>query len=182
MRRTNKTLRQGVCTAYIGHRRLPSLPEEQRHKVTSRSDLRSPGKISRLSEFPHSRWEFSQKRREGEKTRGKAVFPGTGLFLYFPGSLLYFELYIEINGKYKVTWGQQSWPLIETMLFFFIPSDIQSSQVIYIIFWPRGLLTFYDLFWWWLVNQKTYWRHQIKLHPYKAEVQWALIKKRIYLA
>ena len=113
MRRTNKTLRQGVCTTYIGHRRLPSLPEEQRHKVTSRSDLRSPGKISRLSEFPHSRWEFSQKRREGEKTRGKAVFPGTGLFLYFPGSLLYFELYIEINGKYKVTWGQQSWPLLK---------------------------------------------------------------------
>ena len=145
MRRTNKTLRQGVCTAYIGHRRLPSLPEEQRHKVTSRSDLRSPGKISRLGEPPCSTWEFSQKRREWEKTtRGKPVFSGPGPFLYFPGPLLYFELYIEINGKYKVTWGQQSWPLIETMLSFFIPSNIQSSQVIYIIFWPRGLLTFYD--------------------------------------
>ena len=114
MRKTNKTLRQGVCTTYIGHRCLPSLPEEQRHKVPPGSDLRSPGKISRLSEPPHSRWEFSQKRREQEKmTRGKPVFPGTGLFLYFPGSLLYFKSYIEINGKYKVTRGQQSWPLLK---------------------------------------------------------------------
>ena len=113
MRRTNKTLRQGVCTTYIGHRHLPGLPEEWRHEVTPRSDLGSPGKISRLGEFPHSRWESSQKRRERKKTWGKAVFPGTGLFLYFPGPLLYFELYIEINGKYKVTQGQLSWALLK---------------------------------------------------------------------
>ena len=29
-----------------------------------RSDLRSPGKISRLGEHPRSRWEFSQKGKE----------------------------------------------------------------------------------------------------------------------
>ena len=64
------------------------------------SDLRNPGKISRLGEPPCSRWEFSQKRREREKTtQGKPVFPETGPFLYFPGLLLYFELYIEINTK-----------------------------------------------------------------------------------
>ena len=32
-----------------------------------RSDLRSPGKISRLGEYPHSRWEFSQKNGEQER-------------------------------------------------------------------------------------------------------------------
>ena len=114
MRRTNKTLRQGVCTTYIGHRYLPGLPEEWRHKVPPRSDLRSPGKISRPSKPPRSRWEFSQKRRDWEKmTQGKPVFLGTALFLYFPGPLLYFKSYIEINGKYKVTRGQQSWPLLK---------------------------------------------------------------------
>ena len=33
MRKTNKTPRQGVCTTYIGHRRLPGLPKEWGHKV-----------------------------------------------------------------------------------------------------------------------------------------------------
>ena len=57
------------------------------------SYLRSPGKISRLGDLPWSRWEFSQKRREREKTtRGKPVFPGIGPFLYFPGPLLYVEI------------------------------------------------------------------------------------------
>ena len=160
-RKTNKTLRQGVCTAYVGHGRLPGLLKEWRHKVPPRSDLRSPGKISRPSKPPRSRWEFSQKRRDWEKmTQGKPVFPGTGLFLYFPGPLLYFKSYIEINGKYShVGWAVLT--LIETTLSFCILSDIQSSQVIYIIFWPRGLLTFYDPFWWWLVDQKTYFLQYI---------------------
>ena len=144
MRKTNKTPRQGVCTTYVGHRLLPGLPEEWRHQVPPCSDLRSPGKISGPGEPPRSKWEFSQKRRERERTtRGKPVFPGTGLFLYFPGPLLYFKPYIEINGKYShVGWAVLT--LIETTLSFCILSDIQSSQVIYIIFWPRGPLTFYD--------------------------------------
>ena len=47
---------------------------------------------------------------EGERKNDmrRPVFPGTDPFLYFPGLLLYFELYIEINGEYKVTRGQQS--------------------------------------------------------------------------
>ena len=49
--------------------------------------------------------------RERESTRGKPVFPGTGLFLYFPGPLLYFELYIEINVRNRVTQGQLLRPL-----------------------------------------------------------------------
>ena len=76
---------------------------------------------------------------EGERKNDmrRPVFPGTDPFLYFPGSLLYFELYIEISGKYSHV-GSAVLTLIETTLFFCIPSDIQSSQVIYIIFWPGG--------------------------------------------
>ena len=109
--RTNKTLRQGICTTYVGHRHLPGLLKEWRHKVLPRSDLRSPGKISRLSEPPHSRWELAWKGEKEKKTWGKPVFPGTGPSLYFSGKLLYFKLYVEINGKYKVMQGQQTWPL-----------------------------------------------------------------------
>ena len=43
--------------------------------------------------------------------------------------------------------------LIETRLSFCIPSHIQKSQLIYIIFWPRGLLTFLLLSSWIIVYQ-----------------------------
>ena len=45
--------------------------------------------------------------RKKKKTQGKPDFQETGLFLYFPGPLVYFLLYIEISGKYKVMQGQQ---------------------------------------------------------------------------
>ena len=107
MWKTNKTPRQGV----LHHLRRPQAsscsPKGEETQKPPRSDLRSPGKISRLGEHPCSRWEFSQKRREREKTtRGKPVFPGTGPFLYFPGPLLYFYLYIQKNVRNRVTQGQ----------------------------------------------------------------------------
>ena len=39
-----------------------------------------------------------QPEKEKKMTWGKPVFPGTGPTLYFSGELLYFKLYIEING------------------------------------------------------------------------------------
>ena len=72
------------------------------------SDLRNAGKISRPGKPPHSRGEFSQEKRARKNDTGKPALPVTGPILYFPGPLLYFKSYIEINGKYKVTWGQQS--------------------------------------------------------------------------
>ena len=48
--------------------------------------------------------EENEKRPHG----GNQSFQELVLFLYFPGPLLYFLLYIEINGRYKVMWGQQS--------------------------------------------------------------------------
>ena len=58
--------------------------------------LRSQGKISRLGEYPHSRWEFSQKGKE-RTTWGNQSFQKLIRFLYFSGSLIYFLLYIGMN-------------------------------------------------------------------------------------
>ena len=46
------------------------------------SDLRSPGKISRLGEYARSRWEFSQKGKE-RMTRGNQSFQKLIHFLHF---------------------------------------------------------------------------------------------------
>ena len=56
------------------------------------SDLRSPGKISRLGEYPHSRWEFNQKNGEQERSdMGESVFPETD-----PISLFFRFAYIHL--------------------------------------------------------------------------------------
>ena len=39
-------------------------PEGEEALRPPRSDLRSPRKISRLGEYPRTRWEFSQKGKE----------------------------------------------------------------------------------------------------------------------
>ena len=46
--------------------------------------------------------EENEKRPHG----GNQSFQELVLFLYFPGPLLYFELYIEINVRNRVTQGQ----------------------------------------------------------------------------
>ena len=53
-------------------------PEGEEAMRPPQSDLRSPGKISRLGEYPRSRWEFSQENREQERNdMGESVFPKT---------------------------------------------------------------------------------------------------------
>ena len=47
-----------------------------------------------------------QPENERKNDMRRPVFPGTDLFLYFSGPLIYFLLHIEM--KYKVTWGQQT--------------------------------------------------------------------------
>ena len=72
----------------------------------SRVDLKSQGKISRLGEHPHSRWEFSQKNREQERMThdaGESVFAETDPFSLFSGLLIYLLLHIETNENFKVT-------------------------------------------------------------------------------
>ena len=81
---TNKASRQEACTTYVGHRcpleyqRVPHLG------LPLAWILKSQGKISRLGEHPHSRWEFSQKIGEQERTtRGNQSFQKQIQFLYF---------------------------------------------------------------------------------------------------
>ena len=65
-------------------------PEEEETLRPPWSDLRSPGRISRFGEYPHSRWEFSQKNREQERNdMGELVFPETD-----PISLFFRFVYI----------------------------------------------------------------------------------------
>ena len=70
------------------------------------SGSQKPGQVSIHGEPPHTRWEFSLKRRERERqkeseresTRGKPVLPVTGPTFIVQKGFLYFWLYIEING------------------------------------------------------------------------------------
>ena len=77
-------------TTYVGHRHLSILPKERKALRPPRSNLRSPGRISRLGEYPHFRWEFSQESGEQERNdTGESVFPETD-----PISLFFRFVYI----------------------------------------------------------------------------------------
>ena len=116
-------------------------PEGEEALRPPRSDLRSPGRISRLVEYPCTRWEFSQKNGEQERTRGIQSFQKLIWFLYFLGLFIYILLYIGMNTESHG--GQQTWPLSQSGASYKI---IQRSYGFYINFWPWGLLTFYDTF------------------------------------
>ena len=78
------------------------------------SDLRSPGKISRLGEYPHSRWEFSHKNGEQERSdMGESVFPETDpdffKFAYIP--------FVTHRDEYRVTQGSAVLTLIKMRCF-----------------------------------------------------------------
>ena len=65
-------------------------PEGEEALRPPRSDLRSPGRISRLGEYPHFRWEFSQESGEQERNNtGESVLPETD-----PISLFFRFVYI----------------------------------------------------------------------------------------
>ena len=83
---------------------------------------------------------------EGERKNdmGRPSFGEQGPQLYFQQGLLYPKLHIEDNRGCEIMQSQQSLILIETRVSFLQTYRIQIVQVIYIIFWPEGLLTFYD--------------------------------------
>ena len=67
-----------------------------------RSDLSSPGRTSRLGEYPHFRWEFSRENGERERNdTGESVFPKLIRFLYFSGLFIY--LFVIHRDEYRVT-------------------------------------------------------------------------------
>ena len=141
MRRTNKTPRQGVCTTYVGRRHLPGLPKERRHKVPPCSDLRSPGKISRLGEPPRSRWEFSQKRRTRKNDRRETSLSRNWSVSLFSRST--FILLVVHRDKCKrVTQGQLLQPLSKDSVLsisLFLQGSYICSQ--YLLVWrPMNIL------------------------------------------
>ena len=86
-----------------------------------------------------------------------------------------------------------SFDLYRNQAVFYIPFHLQGSYVMYIIFWPGGLLTFYDFF---LIkvgqpenlfSLKVFFLYfsnlrppqKIKLHSYGEKVQWVTTKKEL---
>ena len=86
-------------------------PEGEEALRPPRSDLRSPGRISRLGEYTHFRWEFSQENGERERNdTGESVFPETDPFLYFSG--LFIHLFVIHRDEYRVTRGSADLTLV----------------------------------------------------------------------
>ena len=89
-------------------------PEGEEALRPPRSDLRSPGKISRLGEYPRSRWEFSQKGKK-RMTWGNQSFQKLIRFLYFLGLFIY--LFVIHRDEYRVTWGSADLTLVTIRCF-----------------------------------------------------------------
>ena len=103
----------------------------------------------------------------------------------FQNQLIYPKLYIK-KQSYA---GAAVLTLIETRLSFFAyPPVYKRSQVVYIIFWPRGFLTLLWLSSWIIVNKSPFLQKCFfftlhhpqstkKLHSYRTKVQWVITKK-----
>ena len=85
-----------------------------------------------------------QPEGERKNNMGRPSFGEQGPYLYFQQGLLYPKLHIEDNRGCEIMQSQQSLILIKTRVSFLQIYCIQMVSVIYIIFWPEGLLTFYD--------------------------------------
>ena len=123
------------------------------------------------------------------------------LQLYFQKGLLYSELHISRSERYKVMQNQLNIPSVLPLSkpgHFLQSFHKQGSYVMYIIFWPHGLLTFCDSF---LIkfgqpenlislylsslqspsgNRVTFFpRQETELHSYGAKVQWVTRKNKL---
>ena len=91
-------------------------PEGEEALRPPQSNLRSPGRISRLGEYPHLRWEFSQESREQERNdTGESVFPETD-----PISLFFRFVYVPFvihRDEYRVTRGLVDLTLVKIRCF-----------------------------------------------------------------
>ena len=89
-REINKTSRQEACTTYVGRRRPSVLPKERRHSPP-RSDLRSPGIISKHGGFCAPDGD-SARVRERERYGETNISRNWSHFLFFQGLFLYTEM------------------------------------------------------------------------------------------
>ena len=81
-KRLNKIPKQGIYVTYEGRRHPPEGEETLR---PPRSDLRSPGKISRLDELPRLRGKI-QPEGEGKNDMGRPNFSEQGPHFIFQSS------------------------------------------------------------------------------------------------
>ena len=91
-------------------------PEEEEALRPPQSDLRSPGKISRLGECPRSRWEFSQKNGDQERNdTGESVFPEMDpISLFFRFAYILFVIHRD---EYRVMRGSADLTLVKIRCF-----------------------------------------------------------------
>ena len=68
MWKTNKTPRQGVCTTYVGYRRLPGLLKEWRHKGLPSQILEALAKLLGLANV-HAPDGNSARKMENKQER-----------------------------------------------------------------------------------------------------------------
>ena len=100
------------------HLRRPQVsfrsPEGEEALRPPQFDLRSPGKISRVGEYPRTRWEFSQKGKE-RMTQGNQSFQKLIQFLYFSGLFIY--LFVIHRDEHRVTLGSADLTLVKIRCF-----------------------------------------------------------------
>ena len=150
-------------------------PEGEETLRPPRSDLRSPGIISRLDELPRSRWEFSQKVRE-RTTWGDQSFKELTPFFIFQGLFLYTEmLYKSHAGTAVLTFIKvrcfiQMYTKVLGVLHHLLargpadnlwPSPCDCGQSTRTLISP-GVIIF--------ETDSTFQRYQIKLHFYRVRV------------
>ena len=108
---TDKALRQEACTTYVGHRRLPGLPKERRHKVPPRHILEAQAKLAGLVST-HVPDGNSARRGKKEQHGGISLSRNWSDFFIFQVCLYTFLLYIGMNTE--SCGGQQTWPLSQS--------------------------------------------------------------------
>ena len=170
---TNETSRQEVCTTYVGRRSPSVLPKEETLRPP-RSDLRSPGKISKLGGF---RAPDGDSARVWERaTWGDQYFEKLIPILYFPWStFIHWDVMQKSRGVgspdfIKVWCFIQMYTEVLGVLHHLLargpadnlwPSPYESCQSTRTLISPGVII---------LKKDSTVWRYQIKLHSYRVRV------------
>ena len=169
-RETNKTSRQEACTTYVG-RRCPSvLPKERRH-WGPRSDLRSPGIISKHGGF---------RAPDGNSARGweKEWHGETSILRNWSQLFIFHGLFLYSEMLYKSHVGTAVLTFTKVRCFTQMYTEVLG--VLHHLLARGACWQFMTLsLWQWSVNQNTFFSKgdysstdaaQIKLHSYRVRV------------
>ena len=89
MWKTNKTPRQGVCTTYVGYRRLPGLLKEWRHKGLPSQILEALAKLLGLANV-HAPDGNSARRWEKKRHKETSLSRNWSVSLFFRSAYILF--------------------------------------------------------------------------------------------